>query len=341
MKQLIGILPVVLVIFGLPLTAHADDRDVGACSQSSRLMLSACRAEVQDDYYVETAKCLNESEFFERIECIGEARRSYREQRQFCGEQLEARLEACAAIGEAPYDPRFEPEDFETSLAAVAIPNPYFPLAVGNRWIYGGDEEIEINVLDETKLVDDVTCFVIRDVVTVDGQLVEDTNDWFAVSRVDGSVWYCGEEVKDYEYFEGDSPSIAELVAIDGSFKVERDGARAGVVFPGYPAVGDVYRQEYSLGNAEDLAEIVSTTYGWGSDPELDELVPRELADYLCRYDCVVVAETSAIDPDAFERKYFAPYIGFFLGTNPVDGESVQLLDCNFDARCSGLPEID
>ena len=137
---------------------------------------------------------------------------------------------------------------------------------------------------------------------------------------------------------EGDSPSLPKLIAIDGYFKVERDGDRAGVFFPGLPRVGDVFRQEFSLGNAEDIGEIVSTSYHWGEDPELDELVPEDLANYLCNHDCVVVAEYTPIEPDVFERKYYALGIGFFLATSPPDEESVQLTGCNFDARCAGLP---
>lgn len=339
MKVFLGSVVIAVCTSGLPQLARADHQRGGACSATSTLMQSACQAEVRDDYFVEIAKCLNESEFLERIECRRDARESYREERQVCGEQLEARLDVCAAIGQAPYDPRFEPEDFETSLTALSRPNAYFPLQVGHQWVYGGDEDIQIDVLDETKWIDDITCFVVRDVVYVDDRLVEDTDDWFAVSKLDGSIWYCGEEVKDYEYFDGDSPSVAELVAIDGSFKVERDGDRAGVVFPGQPVVGEVFRQEFSLGNAEDIGEILSTTYGWGEDDELDELVPEELAEYLCHSDCVVVAEYTPIEPGVFERKYYARGIGFFLGTNPEDEESVQLIDCNFDARCADLPD--
>ena len=339
MKTLMSCVAVLIVFSGNASEAKADHRGSGACSETSQLMRSACRAEVRDDYYVANARCLNESEFLERIECRVEAYEVYREDRDYCGEQLEARLSVCNAIGEAPYDPSFEAEDFETSLAALIHPNQYFPLQVGNQWIYDGDEEIQIDVLDETKLIDDVTCFVVRDIVFAEGLLVEDTDDWLAVSKIDGAVWYCGEEVKDYEYFDGDSPSLPELVAIDGSFKVERDGDRAGIFFPGYPAIGDVYRQEFSLGNAEDVGEIVATNYSYGSDPELDQLVPEDLAALLCHSDCVVVAEYSPIEPEVFERKYFAPGIGFFLGTNPVDEESVQLIGCNFNDLCNSLPE--
>lgn len=84
------------------------------------------------------------------------------------------------------------------------------------------------------------------------------------------AIFYCGEEVKDYETFEGDEPQIPELVAIDGPFKAGRDGALPGTQFLAAPSVGAVYRQEWSPNNAEDAARVLSTSYGFGSDPELD-----------------------------------------------------------------------
>ncbi len=48
--------------------------------------------------------------------------------------------------------------------------------------------------------------------------------------------------------------------------------------------------------------------------------------------------EFSALDPDAHERKYYAPGIGFFLQVNIATGWVVQLVDCSFDARCARLP---
>lgn len=312
-----------------------------ACSKTSELMLKACYAENRDDFFVSKAKCYNESERYEKRECLQEAKEESADTRNGCADQYGAREQVCDAIGQAPYDPSFEPEDFETSLSSLAAPNSHFPIGTGYSWTYGGDEDILVEVLDETKLIDDITCFVVRDVVSVDGLLVEDTDDWFAVSRADGAIWYCGEEVKDYEYFDGDLPSLPELTAIDGSFKVERDGDRAGVFFPGTRVIGQVFRQEYSLGNAEDIGEVISTDYHYGENSELDELVPQALAQYLCNHDCIVVAESTPIEPDVFERKYYAPGIGFFIGTNPIDEEVVFLTGCSFNLACQSLPTED
>ena len=43
-----------------------------------------------------------------------------------------------------------------------------------------------------------ISAFVVRDTVELDGELVEDTYDWFAQDD-EGNVWYLGEDVKDYE----------------------------------------------------------------------------------------------------------------------------------------------
>lgn len=337
-------LPVTLIFLitlaGLTQEASADHKS-GACAQTSNLMNMACYAESKDDYFVGLAKCMNEKEQPERRDCRADVRESYAETNEECDEQLEARHDVCAALGEKPYDPEFEPEDFEPDLANLTTPNPYFPMAVGNHWLLSdGEETIDIEVLDEIKFVDDINCFVVRDTVSVDGDLVEDTNDWFA-HALDGAIWYCGEETKDYEFFDGDVPRLPELVSIDGAFKVERDGARAGVSFPAIPTVGDTYRQEFLLGEAEDVAEVVSTNYSFGNDPELDMNVPADLANLLCNDDCVVVKEYSALEPGHFGFKFYARDIGFFLETSPEEDEvAAQLIACNFATLCNQLPGL-
>jgi hypothetical protein len=322
-----------------------DDRDDDRrtrgpriCSTTALLLFHACRSEVRDDLYVAKAKCLNVSQSEERDGCNGDAKQAFREGSQLCSEQREERLEACGSLGEGRYDPDFSPERFDDPRAP-SRPNPYFPLGVGNVWTYaGGSERNQVEVLRETKDVDGVTCIVLRDRVFHEGDLMEDTDDWFAAAR-DGSVWYCGEEVKDFELFDGDDPRLPELVSIDGSFKAGRDGDKAGIIFLADPRPGDVYLEEFSLGNAEDLTEILSTTYAYGADAELDSGVPRELAERFCRGDCVVTRNSSLLEPGVFARKYHARGIGVFLEVDPENGEVNQLVDCNFDPRCENLPQ--
>jgi hypothetical protein len=168
---------------------------------------------------------------------------------------------------------------------------------------------------------------------------VEDTNDWYAHGK-NGDVFYCGEETREFETFTGDDPEEPELVSIEGAFKAGRDGAKPGLRFPGSPVAGKAYRQEFSPGKAEDVAQIVTTTYGFGSNPDLDALMPQALADVLCSNDCVVTREFTPLEPDSFELKYHAPHIGTFFEVKHPGGAFIQLVDCNVDAKCASLPPI-
>lgn len=143
---------------------------------------------------------------------------------------------------------------------------------------------------------------------------------------------------EDFESFDGDSPRRPELVSIDGSFKTGRDGDKPGMILPASPAPGEVYREEFSLGNAENIAKVLSTTYSYGADPALDDRVPQALAELLCHGDCLVMRNASLLEPGVFARKYYAPGICLFLEINPHTGQVVQLVECHVDARCASLP---
>ena len=310
----------------------------GYCTATAQAQLTACGGEVTDEYSTATAICINESNPADRTLCNRDAATARDEKSRLCQDQFDARRAVCARLGEGRYDPDFDQANFIRDFRHPGVSNPYLPLAIGNTWDYTSQSETDhIEVLGDTKLIDDVTCLVVRDQVSVDGRLTEDTDDWFALAKSNGDVWYCGEEVKDYETFTGDRPQNLELVAIDGSFKVDRDGAKAGIFVPAAPVVGQFFRQEFSLGNAEDVVEVLETQYVYGKRPELDALVPKALADLLCGTGCVVTGETTPVEPDAFARKYYARGIGVFLETVPATGEVNRLVDCNFDSRCNTL----
>lgn len=308
-----------------------DDREGGKmafCSETARTVLRACRAEVTDDYWIAVGNCLNVGDDDEREECRTEAKLASREGIKECAEQLEARLDVCAAVGEERYDPDFDPSNFvdPREIGSSVSPNPYLPLVVGNKWVYestfideDGDEVTEVTtveVKDETKLIEGVTCVVVNDVVEEDGEVIEDTDDWIA-QDLEGNVWYCGEEVKDYETFAGDDPEKPELVAIHGSWKTGREYAKPGILMFAMPEmeVGTTYRQEVSLGDAEDVAEVLSVM---GS-----ETVPAAS----CSGDCVVTRDFSPLEPGVNENKYYAPGIGLILEVNPDTGVRTELVD--------------
>jgi hypothetical protein len=327
----------------IPTGGAAGDRKDGVggnegkfCSATALTLSNACENEVQSDYFTAQAICFNVSNDAEREECFADAKDSRDEGRQLCREQRTTRLDACDLIGEDRYDPDFQPAVFDDPKNPKN-PNSYFPLTIGNLWEYAGGTEFNtVEVMNETKLIEGVTCIVIRDIVKDNGDLTEATDDWYAVAN-DGNVWYCGEKTQTLESFDGDNPRTPELLSVDGSFKAGRDGDKPGIIFPASPTQGQAYLEEFSLGNAEDATVILSTTYAFGHDAGLDQGVPQQLAERFCSGDCVVTRNFSLLEPGIFARKYYAPGIGVFLELETT-GETSQLVNCNFDPRCVGLP---
>ncbi|HET7846169.1 MAG TPA: hypothetical protein VFL72_01675 [Acidimicrobiia bacterium] len=208
-------------------------------------------------------------------------------------------LAACGTGTDAEIDPgddgEYEVVLDPASFVAV-VDNPLSPLVPGSTWVYesvGGEEveRIEVVVLDETRMVMGIPATVVRDTVTVDGEVVEDTYDWFAQDDA-GNVWYLGEDTKEYE--DGVAVSSA------GSWEAGVDGALPGIVMESSPQVGDAYRQEFYPGEAEDLAEVVrvgtAETVGFGSYDDL-----------------TVIKEWNPLAPDVVEEKYYAEGVGLIL----------------------------
>lgn len=304
--------------------AAAQSIGCSAAASSSNL---ACNFAAKDDLFTEHAICMDSPDD-DLATCLADARSEYEEVLEECAEIFEAQFDVCNQTDDAAHTPAFGPAFAANFVDPLEIgvsvtPNTYFPLVQGNRWTYEGTfeedgemitETITVTVLNETKLVDGITCLVVRDVVEVDGELLEDTDDWFA-QDVDGNVWYCGEEVKDYEWFDGDEPPLPELISDDGSFKAGRDGDKGGILLPQLPVVGDVFRQELSVGNAEDIIEILAT------DGEESAVAAG------CNNACLVTRDFSPLDPGAEENKYYTPGLGLILEIDIETGDRVELID--------------
>lgn len=343
-RMLISTALICPMLWATSAVANNDDeenRGPRYCSDTAEIQFSGCKNEIKDNAFSAKAICINISDGQQRKECLVEASTALKEGSKLCGAQLKARKQLCNSLGEARYDPDLNPANFDQDFMHLTQPNRYRPLGIGNHWKYAGSGEIiDIDVLNKTKLIDGLTCLVVRDTVLLNDELLEDTLDWYAQAK-NGDVFYCGEQVKDYENFDGDNPKEPELTDISGSFKQGRSGDKAGITFKGKSTVGEVYRQEYSVGNAEDVVQVLSTTYSYGSNPKLDKLVPPALAKSLCaNKDCIVTSEFTPINPtpDGFARKYYAPGIGVFLEVVPSTGKTVQLVECNMDSKCNSLP---
>jgi hypothetical protein len=177
-----------------------------------------------------------------------------------------------------------------------------------------GTEVIEVYATDETKIVMGVECLVVLDIATLEGEMIEQTWDWYA-QDVWGNVWYFGEYSESYEG--------GVLVSTEGSWEAGVDGALPGIVMLARPRPGDRYRQEYYEGEAEDGARVM-----WRN---VSVLVP-----YGFFRRCLVTLEWTPLDPDVFEFKCYAPWVGMVLAIGWErdgweDREREELVDRAFE----------
>jgi hypothetical protein len=186
-----------------------------------------------------------------------------------------------------------DPADF-----SATVTNPYWPLEPRTRWTYREvikDDSVSETVVVATtktrKIANSITARVVRDTVREDGEIVEDTYDWYAQDRA-GNVWYLGEDTA--EFSEG------KITNREGSFEAGVDGAQAGMIMPAHPQPGMRYRQEYYKGRAEDNGEVLSVA----------ELVEAPTGRYR---DALLTKDTSTIEPTAAEHKFYAPGVGLVL----------------------------
>jgi hypothetical protein len=71
-------------------------------------------------------------------------------------------------------------------------------------------------VTSRTKTILGVRCVEVRDTVKIDGALKEDTLDWYAQHR-DGTVWYFGEDTKEYEKGKVSSTTGTWMAGVRGA----------------------------------------------------------------------------------------------------------------------------
>jgi hypothetical protein len=211
------------------------------------------------------------------------------------------------AVDDAPALPQGnEAVDLDPADFTAEISNRWWPMEVGDRWVYeesdgkGGVQEVEVTVLDRTTTVaSGVEARVVHDLVTEDGAVVEDTLDWYA-QDADGNVWYLGEQTAEYEN--------GEVVTTEGSWEAGVGGAQAGILLPADPRPGTGYRQEYLAGEAEDEGFVLST------DERVE--VPTGLYE-----GTLMTRDTTPLEPDLAELKFYAPGVGPVM-TIPISGGS-------------------
>jgi hypothetical protein len=192
----------------------------------------------------------------------------------------------------------------------TSVTNPLFPIGrlasvVLNGRVDGKAFRTETTLLPDTRIVEwspgqCVRTLVSQYVAYLDGRIQEVALDFYAQAD-DGSVWYFGEDVYNYE-----KGAVADT---SGTWLAGKEGP-AAMIMPANPRIGDVHRPENIAGLVwEEVAvkTIAKTVDGpRGSVP--GAIVGRELHD-----------------DGSFSDKVFAPGYGEFYTAHEGDVEALAL----------------
>ena len=133
--------------------------------------------------------------------------------------------------------------------------------------------------------------FIQQDLEFEDGLLVEKTFDYFAQDTM-GNVWYLGEDVTKFEYDE-DGNLIS--TTMEGAWRAGVNGADPGFIMPADLTIGFNYFQEHA---PNDEAMDQGTIFAFIESSRLE---------FGTFENVLQVFETTELEPDAREFKYYAP----------------------------------
>ena len=148
-----------------------------------------------------------------------------------------------------PVAPDSERVDLVTPTFSKPTPitNPLHPTSEVKQVIMGGQVDdkpfrTEVTLLPGTRPIPwrgkPVDTAIVQYVAYLDGRIHEVAMDWYAQAD-DGSVWYFGEDVFNYE--------DGKVADTEGTW-VASDKTPAAMIMPAKPAVGNVYRPENAPG---------------------------------------------------------------------------------------------
>jgi hypothetical protein len=179
------------------------------------------------------------------------------------------------------------------------IDNQWMPLKPGTRFVYEGTtieddgtavpHRVVINVTDLTKLIGGIRTVVTWDLDYSDGELVEAELAFFAQDS-NGTVWRMGEYPEEYD----GGKFVAAPAWLHGL-----EGASAGIMMQARPQVG-----------TPSYAEGWAPAVNWTDRGQVDQMGQKTCVPASCYEDVVVIAETSAGEPNAHQLKYYARGVG-------------------------------
>ena len=199
-----------------------------------------------------------------------------------------------------------------TFIPGTVIDNPYLPWIEGARSAQVGSavedgeavvERDQQDVLGKGPKILGVRTTAVVDRGFEDGVLTERTRDYYA-QDTDGNVWYMGEDSVAYEY-DDDGKLIGK--STEGSWRAGRHHAQPGYAMPAGLELGFGYYQEFA---PKDEALDKARTYGLLDALEVGGKTYSKVLQVL---------ETSGIELDAREFKYYAPGVGLIRAEEDLD----------------------
>lgn len=179
-----------------------------------------------------------------------------------------------------PVAPESQRVDLDTPTFSnpTSVTNSLFPIGALFRAVFYGKVDgaplrLETTLLSETRTLnvdgESVETLVSQFVAFVDGRIHEVAIDHYAQAD-DGSVWYFGEDVFNYE-----DGAVGDT---EGTWLAGRDGP-AAMIMPANPKVGDVWRPENICGVVfeEVTATATGLTVESAHGPVTGALVVQEL----------------------------------------------------------------
>jgi hypothetical protein len=174
------------------------------------------------------------------------------------------------------------------------IDNPWLPFRRGTVFVYRGVKDGKpgrdvVTVKAGTKVIAGVRCTSVDDRLYLRGRLAERTTDWYAQDDP-GNVWYFGEATAELD-------ESGHVASTEGSWRAGVHGARAGIVMPAHPRVGQSFRQEFYKGHAEDHFRILSFS------------TPVRVP-YVASAHALLTKEWTPLEPDTIDHKLYVRGIG-------------------------------
>ena len=184
---------------------------------------------------------------------------------------------------------------YKATIKAMGVDEDGAPIEERSDLSYGGPGRVILGVQTTAQ----------RDMAFEGGRLVEDTFDYYA-QDTDGNVWYMGEDVINYIYDDAGS-----LVATnnESAWIAGENGAMPGWIMPADPVSDLAYFQEVAPADgALDEARIWATGLTVEAGGQIFE-------------DVLSVYETTSLDQEAREFKYYAPDVGLIRVEEGLDSD--------------------